>query len=162
MSLIQQAKAYAFGVLSNETRAVIDKASVEEMIVKSFIAGSKQKTLKKALVAEVPPESVKRVIEHLNSVTGRKYRVPTGKVLKEMKARLIEEDVTVEGVFLMIERQWEVWANKTGSNGTPMRDYVCPSTLFRPGNFNNYYANKDLPVRERRSSLRNLPYSNEE
>jgi uncharacterized phage protein (TIGR02220 family) len=161
MSLKQQAKAYAFGVLSNETRAVIDKASVEEMIVKSFIAGSKQKTLKRAVV-EAPNNDVVRVIEHLNSVTGRKYRVPTGKVLKEMKARLIEEDVTVEGVFLMIERQWEVWANKTGSNGTPMRDYVCPSTLFRPGNFNNYYANKDLPVRERRSSLRNLPYSNEE
>jgi uncharacterized phage protein (TIGR02220 family) len=102
-------------------------------------------------------DEVREIIDHLNEVTGRRFRA-AGVDALNIKARLREEDVTVEGIKQMISRQWEQWKGKYLSDKTtPLREFVRPSTLFKSENFNNYYSAKDLPI-ERRSSLRDLPY----
>jgi len=79
------------------------------------------------------------VLHWLNEKSGRHYReVDTN--LKFISARLMEPDVTLDGVKLMIERQCRRW------KGTAQADYLRPETLFNKTKFDGYYAAKEQPI----------------
>lgn len=82
-----------------------------------------------------------RVTLHfLNELTGNHYR-ESETSLAPINARLREPEVTLEGVKKMIRRQHAMWKD------TRFADYLRPSTLFGKEKFNEYYANKDQPIR---------------
>lgn len=87
--------------------------------------------------------SARIVIHLLNEQTGKHFR-ETGTSLEPITARLAESGVTLDGVKLMVQRQVTMW------KGTDMEEYLRPSTLFAPKNFNNYYASKDNPIPPKR------------
>jgi uncharacterized phage protein (TIGR02220 family) len=71
-----------------------------------------------------------RVIEKLNTVAGKSFRhtkTNRGAVVSRLKEGFTEEDC-----FKVIENRTQKWL------GTPQDEYLRPSTLFRPGNFEGY------------------------
>lgn len=78
---------------------------------------------------------------YLNEQCGRYYR-ETATNLGFIEARLKEAGVTLDGCKHMIERQCKKW------KGTPMEEYLRPSTLFNREKFDAYYAAKDLPLEQ--------------
>lgn len=89
----------------------------------------------------VPPllAGVAEIIAYLNEKSGRIYNQNAENV-KVINARLMEPDVTVEGVKIMIDRMCKKWM------GTSMEDYLRPSTLFRASKFEGYYASRLAPI----------------
>ena len=81
-----------------------------------------------------------RIIATLNELTGSQFR-PVGECLEKLNARLSELGVTESGVIQMINRQAKLWLNDP-----KMVTFLRPSTLFRPTNFNEYYAARELPI----------------
>lgn len=97
-----------------------NKKSPLEDFRKNYITNSKTKN-----------KEVNEVIEYLNNVTGKKYRSNIPGTVKLITARL-KDGYTVEDMKKVISHRWELW------RGTDMEQYVRPSTLFRPSNFEGY------------------------
>lgn len=134
--LEQQGFAHADAVL-----AVVESCSkgvMRSIIAQAYVAGAKA-SQKQELKPRNPDQDVLSVLDFLNEQTGRKFRYSSANV-SIIKARLKEQDVTLNGVLKMIERQCEKW------NGTDMEEYLRPSTLFRASKFDSYYSARDLPV----------------
>ena len=74
---------------------------------------------------------VEEVVAHLNKVTNKKYSSKTPQTNKLITARL-DDGYTTDDMKKVIDHRWQLW------KGTEMEQYVRPSTLFRPGNFENY------------------------
>lgn len=89
------------------------------------------------------------VLHILNELTGKKFREMESS-LGPIHARMREEDVTLEGVTLMINRQCKLW------KGTKFEEYLRPSTLFGKEKFNEYYAAREQPI-NRADSVRSNP-----
>ena len=72
-----------------------------------------------------------RILDHINSVSNRKFRqVPsnTHGIIKALDSGVSEREITA-----MITNQWKLWG------GDPqMRQHFNPITLFRPANFEKY------------------------
>lgn len=85
-------------------------------------------------------ELAKGVLEHLNEMTGREYKLSASN-LEPIAIRLEEVDLDTDGVNHMIDRQCALW--KTDEK---MSHYLRVSTLFNATKFNEYYSAKDLPV----------------
>lgn len=94
------------------------------------------------------PES-RSALYILNELTGKKFREMESS-LGPINARMREEDVTLEGVTLMINRQCKLW------KGTKFEEYLRPSTLFGKEKFNEYYAAREQPI-NRADSVRSNP-----
>ena len=85
------------------------------------------KELKNIYVLEI-----EEIIDHLNSLTGSSYRPTTRETIRLLSGRL-SEGYNVEDCKAVIRHRWEKW------QGDPhMREYIRPSTLFRPANFESY------------------------
>lgn len=84
------------------------------------------------------PES-KIVLSYLNEKSGKRFR-ETETNLGFIDARLAEQEVTVDGVKQMIDRQCFRW------HGTEMADYLRPETLFNRTKFDAYYAAREEPI----------------
>lgn len=85
-------------------------------------------------------QQVNEVIEYLNEKTGRRYR-PVGDGAKFITGRL-KDGYSVDDLKRVIDAKTKEWA------GDPdMDDFIRPSTLFRPTNFDNY-INALIPVEE--------------
>lgn len=84
---------------------------------------------------------ITEIIEHLNAVSGRSYRIKCKSNREPIAARLAETDGDLAGIKVMISRQATRWRGDS-----KMDDFLRPSTLFAPSNFENYYANRELPV----------------
>ena len=95
------------------------KSSLEDFR-KNYITDSKTKN-----------KDVNEVIEHLNNITGKKYKSNTPETVKLITARL-KDGYTVDDMKKVISHRWELW------KGTDMEQYVRPSTLFRPSKFEGY------------------------
>jgi uncharacterized phage protein (TIGR02220 family) len=86
------------------------------------------------------------VLNHLNTVAGSKFQ-KSKTSLEHIRARL-REGHTVGDLILAIDYKHEHWRN------TSQYDYMQPSTLFRPSNFEGYLFSaarwnaKDRPARE--------------
>ncbi len=80
------------------------------------------------------------VFEHLNELTGSKFR-SEGSALAMLRARMTEKEVTTEGIFQMINRQVKLW-----KDDPKMVGFLRPKTLFNSTNFNEYYAARELRI----------------
>lgn len=84
------------------------------------------------------------VLDYLNARTHREgssaFRA-VDSTLKQIIARLREVNWDITGVRKMIDRQVALWHPKA-----EMREYLRPSTLFRPSKFNEYYDNREMPI----------------
>lgn len=93
--------------------------------------------------AEAAPLSVKpdvaSVIEHLNSVTGSKYKASTKSHSENISARL--NDYTVDDLKAVIDCKFADWGKDP-----KMAGYLRPQTLFSAGKFDGYLiASKTAP-----------------
>lgn len=85
-----------------------------------------------AVTDEMP--KVVQVIDYMNSVGCTKFRANTGNTAKMVLARY-KEGYTIEDFKKVIDSRFKAW------NGTDMMQHFCPSTLFRPNNFEKYLQN---------------------
>lgn len=92
-------------------------------------------------------EDASDVIDLINKISGKDFRKVESNLVP-ISERLREDGVDFEGVAKMLRRQWELWKDTFTKDDQPrpMREYFQPSTLFRPKNFGNYYASRDLPI----------------
>ena len=75
---------------------------------------------------------IEEIIDYLNSLTASSYRPTTRETIRLLSGRLSEGN-TVEDCKLVVRHRWEKW------QGDPkMVEFVRPSTLFRPSNFESY------------------------
>lgn len=88
---------------------------------------------------DIKAEAIK-VLDYLNEKAGRTFRKVDSN-LKPIQCRLVEPDVTLEGVFQMIDRQVAKWGTDP-----KMSEYLRPETLFAASKFASYYDQRDLPV----------------
>ena len=111
--------------------------------------------LSKATPPQAPPpippphlpnrqEAAIRILAHLSAVSGVQYRPTTKKYLDGINARLREVDWDEAGVIAMINSKGAEWA------GTDFHKNLNPVTLFRPGNFQRYYDQRNLSAAPRR------------
>ena len=80
-------------------------------------------------------------LQWLNEKTGRHYRETDGNLVV-ISARLKEEDVDIEGVKAMIDRQCALWGSDP-----KMAEYLRPETLFGKSKFDGYYAARFADVK---------------
>ena len=98
---------------------------------KTYITNSQPK--KSSRKKEEPNQEVaNEVIEYLNKVSGKRYSSKTALTANQISARY-HEGYTIDDMKRVIEHRWKLW------KGTDMEQYFRPSTLFRPGNFENYF-----------------------
>lgn len=67
------------------------------------------------------PDDARQVIDHLNAVSGRKFR-EVDATLKLIRARLKEYDL--DTLKAVVDQQWREW------HGTEWEKYMAPDTLF--------------------------------
>lgn len=92
---------------------------------------------------------VQEVVDYLNKVSGKNYRADTGNTVKLITGRL-KDGYTVDDMKRVIDNQFKLWGS------TDMKQYLRPSTLFRPSNFENYYNN--LPQQTKRPVNKGTPH----
>lgn len=80
-------------------------------------------------------EICKRIIEHLNTVCGTRYKHTTAGNVKDLKLRL-KEEYTEEDFYTVIDKKAKEWL------GTECEKYLRPSTLF--GNKFGEYLNQNI------------------
>lgn len=98
---------------------------------------------------EIYKEICKKVITRLNELNNTKYSTTSEGNIKFIKGRL-EEGYTEEDLLLVVDKMSYLWNQP---NDKDMRQYLRPSTLFRPTNFENYL---NMPVKERKLTTRDL------
>jgi len=136
--LEKEAKQYATLAVSGYS-SNIPLLEAHDLIMRAYMDG-----VCSSQGVEQKPEKflneVKEILDHLSEKTGRNFRMSKNNS-KIIAARLKEEDVTIDGVKKMIDRQCEKWI------GTEYEEYLQPSTLFRPSKFDSYYTARDLPAK---------------
>ena len=85
-----------------------------------------------AVTDEMP--KVVQVIDYMNTLAGTKFRANTGNTAKMILARF-KEGYTHDDFIRVISGRYNAW------KGTDMMQHFCPSTLFRPNNFEKYLQN---------------------
>ena len=86
-----------------------------------------------------------RVVGRLNELNGTKYSPTSTTTVKFIKGR-IDEGHTEEELLLVVEKMSYLWNQKENEH---MKQYLRPSTLFRPTNFENYL---NMPVTVKRTT----------
>ncbi|WP_366518353.1 phage replisome organizer N-terminal domain-containing protein [Mammaliicoccus sciuri] len=82
--------------------------------------------------------SYKKIIEHLNNKTGKKFSHKSSANQKLIKARF-NEDYTLEDFIRVIDIKTNEWINDE-----KMKKYLKPDTLFRTSNFDKYLNQEDI------------------
>lgn len=82
---------------------------------------------KKKATTLVIEASTKAAIDHLNTLTGHRYRVTTE--AKRLIARILADGYTVEDIQLVVTHKTRDWLHG------PMAQYLRPSTLFMLSKF---------------------------
>jgi uncharacterized phage protein (TIGR02220 family) len=86
---------------------------------------SKEEDLRKS-------SNIVKIVSYLNEKTGKKFKADSAETKKFINGRLAEGH-TVEDFKRVIDIKVEKWRDDP-----KMSDYLRPSTLFRPGNFEAY------------------------
>jgi len=76
------------------------------------------------------------IVELLNELTGKKFKPTTDSTEKSLNARL--NDYSVEEIKATIRKMCKKW------KGTQYEEFLRPSTLFAPTNFENYYNMEEI------------------
>ena len=98
---------------------------------------------------EIYKEICERVITRLNELNNTKYSTKSEGNIKFIKGRL-EEGYTEDDLLLVVDKMSYLWNQP---NEKDMKQYLRPSTLFRPTNFENYL---NMPVKEKKLTTRDL------
>lgn len=92
-------------------------------------------------ILEPEKESIEKIIEYLNSKTGRRFSTKNSSNVKLIKSRL-KEGYTVEDCMGVIDTMVLKWGSDK-----KMRYYLRPETLFNSTKFQTYYnLYKELEV----------------
>lgn len=108
-------------------RGAIYRGILKEVNGLLELSGQKKKT--KQVDTELM-DSCKGAINYLNTLTGSKFK-PSGTSVDLIKARL-DEGYTFDDIKRVIDLKVKEWL------GTPMDQYLRPSTLFNRTKFQNY------------------------
>lgn len=95
------------------------------------------------------------VINKLNELTNSKYNYKSKETQKLINGRL-EEGYTEEDLIMVVEKMCYYWNKQKEKGGKDMTEYLRPSTLFRPTNFENYY---NLKVSKSTNDFSNVDWS---
>ena len=82
---------------------------------------------------------IKTIVDYLNEKTQSNFKAKTEETRKSIRARL-KEGYTVEDFKRVIDAKSNDWADSER-----MREYLRPSTLFRPANFEAYLNEANRP-----------------
>ena len=98
---------------------------------------------------EIYKEICKRVITKLNELNDTKYSPTSDGNIKFIKGRL-QDGYTEEDLMLVVDKMSYLWNQPSEKD---MRQYLRPSTLFRPTNFENYL---NMPIKEQKITSKEL------
>lgn len=84
-----------------------------------------------------------KVIKRLNELTGAKFK-PTTQTTKSYINGRLRDGYTEDDLIMVVEKMCYLWS-KPKKGEKDMREYLRPSTLFAPTNFENYY-NKPVKI----------------
>jgi uncharacterized phage protein (TIGR02220 family) len=112
---------------------------------------AKRKQIKKesAPIKDDKRKDAETVLNKLNAIAKTEF-MPVDANLKIISARLSECKNDIDGVFVMLHRQWESWRD------TEHQQYYRPKTLFAVNNFPNYYGARNQPVKKSNDNLKVL------
>ena len=91
---------------------------------------TKEKTIKKE---STPSESVKEVIDYLNTKANTSFKATTKETIQFVTARQKVDGWELEDFKLVIDFKVHDWGKDDR-----MKQYICPSTLFRASNAEKY------------------------
>lgn len=97
----------------------------------------------------------KNIINKLNELTNSKYNYKSKETQKLINGRL-NDGYTEEDLIMVVEKMCYYWNKQKEKGGKDMTEYLRPSTLFRPTNFENYY---NLKVSKSTSDFSNIDWS---
>ena len=100
----------------------------------------------KAATAKKHAEEYKVIIDHLNTVTGAKYRASSKATQAHINARF-KEGYTVDDFITVIDKKYAEW------KGTKFEQYLCPETLF--GTKFEKYLNATTPQKKQGTQPKN-------
>lgn len=100
----------------------------------------------KAATAKKHTEEYKVIIDHLNAVTGAKYRASSKATQAHINARF-KEGYTVDDFITVIDKKYAEW------KGTKFEQYLCPETLF--GTKFEKYLNATTPQKKQGTQPKN-------
>ena len=91
------------------------------------------------LITEAEKSTImaKEILAYLNEKAGKKFRVNAKSNLAHVLAR-VKEGYNILDFKKVIDVKSAQWKETTFSNGTSGKNYLRPSTLFSPKNFENY------------------------
>lgn len=117
----------------------LDNPIVENQVqLNTNILNTKKSIIKKNNIIEQSStlSAIKEIVDYLNLKAGTSYKHTTKDTQKHIKARL-DEGYSVDDFKKVIDNRVSKW------KGTDMQDYLRPSTLFTPTNFENYLNSKE-------------------
>lgn len=94
-------------------------------------------------------ESCKEIIDYLNQKVGTKFKHTTAETKKHINGR-IDDGYTLDDFKTVIDKKYAEWY------GTEMQQYLRPSTLFSPTNFENYLNAVIIPKKPKQQNVRNV------
>lgn len=99
---------------------------------------------------------IKTIVDYLNAKTQSNFKAKTEETRKSIRARL-KEGYTVEDFKRVIDAKSNDWADSER-----MREYLRPSTLFRPANFEAYLNEANRPKVKKKSEFPQNEYDFDE
>lgn len=94
-------------------------------------------------------ELAKEIIDYLNQKVGTKFKHTTAETKKHINGR-IDDGYTLDDFKTVIDKKYAEWY------GTEMQQYLRPSTLFSPTNFENYLNAVIIPKKPKQQNVRNV------
>ena len=99
---------------------------------------------------------IKEIVDYLNQKTQSNFKAKTEETRKSIRARL-KEGYTVEDFKRVIDSKSSDW-----SDSERMREYLRPSTLFRPANFEAYLNEANRPKVKKKTEFPQREYDFDE
>lgn len=121
-----------------DNKVAIDVASKEENEGQG--EGKQRATIEELKNLKKEPKDIlscSTIVDYLNLKASSKFKYTTASTHQSINARL-EEGYTIGDFKKVIDIKSDEWL------GTEMQKYLCPTTLFRPGNFEKYLNQKEV------------------
>ena len=99
---------------------------------------------------------IKEIVDYLNQKTQSNFKPKTEETRKSIRARL-KEGYTVDDFKRVIDSKSSDW-----SDSERMREYLRPSTLFRPANFEAYLNEANRPKVKKKTEFEQREYDFDE
>ena len=116
----------------------VGKTASENPLRSIYIVTNTERTNTKELIPPISPQNDDRpkavarsFIDHLNEVTGKRFRV-TDSVVSSVSKRL-DDGYSPEDLITVIDNMASAWLGDE-----KMAKYLTPTTLLRPSHFDNY------------------------